>query len=222
MSRISSLVLLSGGLDSAANLALCVERDEPVLALTIHYGQRAAMPEIAAARALCEYYRVEHRVVDLPWLGQLGGSALTQPGLEIPDLRPESLDDRALSLKSAHAVWVPNRNGVLINVAASFAERLKISRVVVGFNVEEAATFPDNSADFLNRSTHALALSTATRCEVFCYTLELSKMEIVNKARALDRPFPFDKIWSCYTAGPTACGQCESCRRNIRAMGERS
>src|SRR4051812_4862982 len=71
-----SVVLLSGGLDSSANLALCREKDHPVLALTVRYGQRAQDREVQAARALSQFYDVKHEVVDIPWLGSWGGSAL--------------------------------------------------------------------------------------------------------------------------------------------------
>lgn len=214
-----SVILLSGGLDSAANLALCAERDEPVLALTANYGQRAYEPELRAARALCSYYGVKHEQVELAWLGALGGSSLTSRALEMPDVATALLDDDFATRASAKAVWVPNRNGVLINVAAAYAERVGATRIVVGFNIEEAATFPDNSAEFLKRATDALAYSTANQAAVFCYTTALNKRQIVSQLRGLARAFPFDQVWSCYQGGPKSCGTCESCRRLERALG---
>jgi 7-cyano-7-deazaguanine synthase len=216
--RRKSVVLLSGGLDSSANLAFCHAWDEPTLALTANYGQRAFEPELRAARALCEAYGVRHEVVDLRWLGQLGGSSLTSSSIDVPRLDPSRLDDAATTTASAKAVWVPNRNGVLINVAAAWAERLGAERVVVGFNAEEAATFPDNSAEFLARATAALAYSTANQLVVHCYTTEWDKKRIVRELRGLERPFPFEGVWSCYHGGPKACGECESCRRLARAL----
>jgi 7-cyano-7-deazaguanine synthase len=217
--KARSVLLLSGGLDSAANLALCAERDEPVLALTADYGQRAFAPEWRAAEALCEYYGVRHERLELGFLGRLGGSALTTSSQAMPDVAPGLLDDAATTQASAKAVWVPNRNGVLIAAAAAYAERLGASRVVVGFNAEEAATFPDNTAAFLERSTAALAYSTANQVALHCYTTELGKREIVARLRGLARAFPFDRIWSCYQSGPAPCGACESCRRLARALG---
>jgi 7-cyano-7-deazaguanine synthase len=212
-----SVVLLSGGLDSAANLALCCLRDRAVLTLTVDYGQRAARREIAAARSLAEYYGVRHEVLDLRWLGALGGSALTEEALAVPRLATSELDTMPVITESARAVWVPNRNGVLINAAAAHAERLGARRVVVGFNREEAATFPDNSSAYVLAASRALGYSTANGVEVHCYTAELDKTEIVAELRKLPRAFPFDQLWSCYHGGATACGQCESCRRFNRA-----
>ena len=211
-------MLLSGGLDSSANLALAAEQDQPVLALTVNYGQRAVFAEIRAARKIAEYYGVEHRVIEIPWLGQLGGSALTDSGVDVPKLGANVLDERAVTEKSAKAVWVPNRNGVLINIAAALAEAREAQGVVVGFNREEAATFPDNTETYMNQATEALKFSTANHVQVVCYTVRMDKREIVQTVLNLRKPFPWDLIWSCYHAGEVACGECESCQRLKRAL----
>jgi 7-cyano-7-deazaguanine synthase len=212
-------VLLSGGLDSAANLAFCRLRDEPVLALTVDYGQRAAPAEIRAAQALSKHFDVPHQIVELPWLGALGGSSLTDSSQRVPKMAVADLDNLGVATQTAKSVWVPNRNGVLINAAASFAERMEATRVVVGFNAEEAVTFPDNSADFLARASKALELSTANHVRVACYTTEWDKTTIVAELRTQSPDFPFEHVWSCYQAGPRPCGECESCRRMARALG---
>lgn len=221
--RRKSLILLSGGLDSAANLAFTAHFDEPVLALTIDYGQRAAKPEIEAAKKLASHFGVEHLVLDLKWLGALGGSSLTSKSIDVPQLAKSKLDDLAASKESAKLVWVPNRNGLFINVAAAIAESRKLQQVVVGFNKEEAATFPDNSSQFLGVATLSLKYSTSNGVKVACYTDMLVKTEIVQALRNLDRPFPFEMVWSCYHSGEETggkmCGKCESCQRFIRATG---
>lgn len=214
-----SVVLLSGGLDSAANLAICADRDEPILALTCDYGQRAAASEIQAARTLCAYYGVSHETVSLKWLGQLGGSSLTESSRPIPRLEVSQLDDLSIISGSAQAVWVPNRNGVFIQVAAAYAERLGATQVLVGFNREEAVTFPDNSAEFLKKSTESLRFSTANHVRLDSYTVHWDKREIVGELKKLSHPFPFEFVWSCYDAGEKHCGECESCRRFKRALG---
>jgi len=202
-------------------LALAIEHDEVVCAVTVDYGQRAAAREIAAARSLCEHYGVRHQVLDLRWLGAIGGSALTDPSAQVPDPGRENLDHSGVTTQTAKAVWVPNRNGVLINAAAALAERLGAKRVIVGFNREEAATFPDNSQAFLDALKTALSYSTANQVEAFCYTTSLDKREMVARLKTgLSRPFPFEKIWSCYQGAETPCGVCESCRRLARALGE--
>jgi 7-cyano-7-deazaguanine synthase len=219
-SRKKSVVLLSGGLDSAANLAFCREYDEPILAITVKYGHRAQDREVAAARKICEVYKVNHQVLDLSWLGNLGGSSLTSSETDVPRLETSELDDREITMESAKSVWVPNRNGLLINAAAAIAESMKAERVVVGFNSEEAATFPDNSEEFLKRSTRALEYSTSNQVQVFSYTTDKNKKQIVNELELLPNSFPFDLLWSCYLGGENSCGACESCRRLARALTE--
>jgi 7-cyano-7-deazaguanine synthase len=222
MTRKKSIVLLSGGLDSAANLAFCLEKDEAILALTADYGQRAARPELQAAKAICDYFRVEHLVVQLPWLGALGGNSLTDSTQELPKVGAQFLDDLSVTRSSAKSVWVPNRNGVLLNIGAAYAEKLGAEHVVVGFNREEAMTFPDNSEAFLKLASLSFSLSTLSAVQAHSYTSAMDKREIVKAlsgkkfgSHALD--FPFELLWSCYEAGPVPCGQCESCQRWQRA-----
>ncbi|MFZ5899219.1 MAG: 7-cyano-7-deazaguanine synthase QueC [Bacillota bacterium] len=211
------IVLLSGGLDSVVNLAYARNTLDIRLCLTADYGQAAAASEIAAARAIAGYYRLEHGVVELPFLQGISGSALFNPG-QLPEPAPDELDNPDAAGKTAQAVWVPNRNGLLINVAACFAEALQCERIVVGFNREEAATFPDNSADFVAAVNKALKFSTLAGVQVVCYTQRLNKAEIVALGKRLD--VPWNLIWSCYRSGKRPCGKCESCRRFYRAMAE--
>jgi 7-cyano-7-deazaguanine synthase len=213
-----SVVLLSGGLDSSANLAFAVERDTVVLALHVDYGQRAESPEWRASRAIAEYYGVKIERIEIPWLGALGGSSLTDRSRSVPELQTSELDTLSKIQVSAKSVWVPNRNGVLLNLAASYAERFGAKRVVVGFNREEATTFPDNSQAFLDRTTQAFAYSTANGVEAFCYTTAMDKTEICEALKTLKRPFPHAFVWSCYHAGAEPCGRCESCGRHDRAL----
>jgi 7-cyano-7-deazaguanine synthase len=218
MTKRKSVVLLSGGLDSSANLAFTDHFDEATLALTIDYGQRAAPSEIKAAKAIADHYSVQHQVLDLKWLGALGGNALTESAQDIPHFKTSELDDLTISQASAKAVWVPNRNGILINVAAAIAERMNAPQIVVGFNKEEAATFPDNSSQFLGVATLALKYSTRNGVKVGCYTDMMVKTEIVQALRNLPKKFPFEKIWSCYYGGDQPCQKCESCKRLERAL----
>ena len=219
--RHQSVVLLSGGLDSAINLAFCHHRDSPVLAVTVDYGQMAARQEIRAARALSLFFSVPHQVLHMPWLGDLGGSALTShQALPEPDF--QELDHFSAAQKTAQAVWVPNRNGVLVNGAAAFAESLGATHVVVGFNREEAATFPDNSPEFMEALESTFAYSTSNGVKLKCYTSWMDKREMVESVRLLEPAFPFQDVWSCYRGGPSQvepCGRCESCGRFKRALG---
>lgn len=215
---VSSLVLLSGGLDSTANLAFAIEAGEKPFCLTIDYGQRAAPSEKKAARTIADYYGLNHEILDLPWLGALGQSSLTDRSMTIPQLATSQLDHMPTITQSAKSVWVPNRNGVMIETAAAVAESRGIGKVYVGFNAEEAATFPDNTTEYLGAVTASLRYSTANHVQIACFTDRLNKTEIVKKLRTFKTEFPFHLVWSCYYTGEKPCGKCESCQRFQRAV----
>ena len=210
------VVLLSGGLDSLVAAALTRREHELALALTADYGQLAAAREIAAAAAQARWLGCPHQVVALPWLGELGGSALTQPERELPAPQESQLDDLPAAEASAAAVWVPNRNGVLVNVAAAYAERLGAEAAVCGFNAEEGATFPDNTPEFMAAAEGLWRFSTARGLRLLSPTVALDKTEIVRQGLALGAPL--ELVWSCYRGGEQPCGVCESCRRLRRAL----
>ena len=214
----SSVILVSGGLDSCVNLKAAVDDGSAVLALTFDYGQKAAQREMDAAGVMCERLRVRHEVVSLPWLGELGGSALTEDGVGLPKPDEAELDDEAAAARSAEAVWIPNRNGIFVNVGAAYAEALGADGVVAGFNAEEAATFPDNSVEFMSAATEALRFSTSTGVRLESYTAEMTKREVVVLAQEIEAPL--ELAWPCYDGGERPCGVCESCVRFRRAVRE--
>uniref|UniRef100_A0A7C2E2Q7 7-cyano-7-deazaguanine synthase n=1 Tax=Ammonifex degensii TaxID=42838 RepID=A0A7C2E2Q7_9THEO len=212
---MKSVVLLSGGLDSAVCLAHAVRDGTVVLALTFDYGQQAAKREIQAAAALARHYGVPHRVIYLPFLREITTAALIT-GEDLPEPEDAALDDPVQAAATARQVWVPNRNGIFLNIAAAFAEYLDATAVVAGFNREEAASFPDNSAAFVTAVTAALRYSTLNRVRVVSYTQHLNKTEIARLGMRLGVPLAL--VWSCYRGGAAVCGRCESCRRFSRAL----
>jgi 7-cyano-7-deazaguanine synthase len=217
---MDAVVLLSGGLDSAAALALVLaaaaERDGRGLALTFDYGQRAAAREIEAARAMAARYGIEHRAIELPFLAAITRTALVARDAALPRPDPAALDAPGPSRETAKAVWVPNRNGVFIAIAAAHAEAMGLRQVIVGFNKEEAATFPDNTPEFVAVQNGALAYSTLSKVKVRNPVGALVKSEIVRRAR--EAGAPLGHVWSCYEGGAEHCLACESCRRFERAL----
>lgn len=212
-----AIVLLSGGLDSTVAAWLLRPAIEPVLALTVDYGQKAARRELAAAYKLALTLGIQHRTVFIPYLREAARGALTDPKLELPRPSTEDLDDIEGAAKaSAAGVWVPNRNFALIAMAATWAETNGIDHVVCGFNREEAATFPDNSAEFIAAVNGALKLSTRNHVTVLAPTIGMNKTEIIQAGRKAGAPI--EHCWSCYLGGDHPCGTCESCRRFARAL----
>lgn len=213
---MNSVVLLSGGLDSAVNLAYAQTEGDVRLALTINYGQRAAQREIEAAGKLAKFYNVPFQVVELPWLAEITKTALVNQDNQLPEPEAQDLDLSDLATRTAAAVWVPNRNGLFVNIAACFAETLNCELVITGFNREEAATFSDNTPEFSLAATAAMFYSTANKVKVLSYTGRLDKKEITSLGVRLG--LPWELIWSCYQGSTQMCGKCESCLRLIRAF----
>jgi len=211
---VSALALLSGGLDSTVAAALYRARHGTVqLGLCVDYGQRAARRESAAAQAVGAALGFPVELAELPLLARVTATALVDRTRPLP--RPDSrrLDETARA--TADAVWVPNRNGVLVNLAAALAEARGLAVVVVGFNAEEGATFPDNSARFVASLNACLLDGTRGRVRVECPTLHLTKAQLLAEGRAAGAPLHL--TWSCYEGGEAPCGLCESCLRRARA-----
>ncbi len=200
-----SVLLLSGGLDSMVAAYAARVEHPPALGITFDYGQRAAARELQAALEICADLGAHHRLIKLPWLAKLAPPAVADPA-----------DD--LSAATDRSVWVPARNAVFISIAASFAEGLGCEAIICGFNAEEAASFPDNSPEFVRRCDAVLELATRNAPRVISPTLELTKAGIVRLGVELGTPLHL--VWSCYGAGPKHCWECPSCRRLRAALQE--
>ena len=145
-SRGKAIALLSSGLDSTVSLAADkpVANTEVTLALTINYGQRAAQREIEAAQKIAEYYDTPHKVIQLPWLGELLPKALTPKSKIKNNAEVHGMEMGAeaemdtTDVMSVNHVWVPNRNGVLLNVAAAYAEATGAESLIFGANAERS------------------------------------------------------------------------------------
>lgn len=214
----TAIALLSAGLDSTVSLALALEAGLKVRqALCFDYGQRAAPMEKQAAQALAAHYGLSLEIITLPWLKAITHTALVSEDTQaIPTVTLSQLDQVAtVTLASARQVWVPNRNGLIINIAAAFADVFGDRVILTGFNAEEAVTFPDNTPQFSQAITHSLAFSTQVQPEVCSFVQSLGKIEIFQEALRL--AVPLEWIWSCYREGPLHCGRCESCSRLWRA-----
>ena len=211
----NAIILLSGGLDSVVSLASIRSEYSEILALTFNYGQKSFIAEKNAAEKIAAFYNIKHKIIDLGWLSEISTSSLNTI-MDVPSLSVSDLEQVELTHKSSKSVWVPNRNGLFVNIAGTFAEALGYDVVIIGANKEEALTFKDNSIEFINAINNSYKNSMNKTVKLIAPLIELNKSEIVNKGIKLN--IPFDLINSCYVSNINHCGQCESCVRLIRAL----
>ena len=157
-----AIILLSGGLDSLVTLGFPQNEYKIELALTFDYGQKSAKQEIEASSRLAKYYNIEHKVIKLDWLKEICKTALVSEN-EIPT---EGLGTQ----ESAASVWVPNRNGLFLNIAASFADSFGYDYILFGANKDEGATFPDNTEEFRMHISEVFETSTLKKPKVIAHT----------------------------------------------------
>ena len=204
MSR--GIILLSGGLDSLVSLGLIKEKYGISLALTFDYGQKSAKKEIETSSKICDYYKINHKVINLEWLKEITHTALVSD-----DDLPEEMNE-----KSAKSVWVPNRNGLFLNIAGAFADGEDYDYIVIGANKEEAGTFPDNTEEFIERVNAEFEFSTQKHPKIVAPLINCDKNDIVKLA--LENKIPLQFVHSCYAQGEKHCGKCESCQRLKNAL----
>jgi len=216
-SQQTQIVLLSGGLDSVVSLACACQAGQVLFALTFDYGQRAAVREREASHACCRHFGISHRILPLDWLADITKTALVNRSAQIPLVRSEDLSTTDGKMtETMRAVWVPNRNGLFVHIAAAFAEAVGAGTIVTGFNLEESSSFPDNSSRFVEAINNTLTLSTLQGVRVASYTQHLEKADIVRLG--MEKKAPLELIYSCYCGDKTMCGHCESCVRVKRAF----
>lgn len=208
-----AVVLLSGGIDSSV-LAHYVTRTlgcAPMRALSFHYGQRHAR-ELECARFQARAAgAASHELIDLCFLGPMlrGGSTLINGGAPVPDLRdlPETALDQP-------PTYVPNRNMMLLSIAAAYAEACGIREVFYGAQAQDEYGYWDCTRAFLDRMNNVLALNRREPVRVCAPFIEKRKSKTVRLG--LELGVDFAQTWSCYRGEARPCGTCPTCveRRN--------
>ena len=206
-----AVVLVSGGLDSATALAIARDRGFDCYALSVAYGQRHDI-ELEAAKRVANALDVRaHRVITVD-LSSFGGSALTDPNIDVPETPTPGIP----------ITYVPARNTVFLSLALAWAETLGARDIFIGVNAVDYSGYPDCRPAFIEAFSRLAGLATKTGVEggnfaIHTPLIELSKAEIIRRGVALG--VDYRSTVSCYqpdTAG-RACGKCDSCR--IRREG---
>ena len=209
-----AISVMSGGLDCTVATSIFANTHE-IHAITFNYGQKAAEKEIEVSKKICEKMDWTHEVIDLPWLAQISTSSLNTDE-EIPELTNDDLDNIKKSQESASSVWVPARNTVFTSIALSYAESINASAIIVGWNGEEGATFPDNSKEYMGKFNELIKEGSPEKIKIEAPLINLNKEEIIKIG--VECGAPIELSYSCYKGDETPCGVCESCMRRKRAF----
>jgi 7-cyano-7-deazaguanine synthase len=201
-----AVVLLSGGLDSATALAIAREQGFVCHALSVDYGQRHAA-ELEAARRVARAGGVEqHRVIRVDLAG-IGGSALTDLKLAVPEEPTTGIP----------VTYVPARNTIMLSLALAWAEVLGAYDIFIGVNVLDASGYPDCRPEFIAAFAALAALATKAGvegrpCRVHAPLIALTKAQIIREGERLG--VDYAQTVSCYQADERgrACGRCDACR----------
>jgi len=215
-----AVVLLSGGLDSATTLAIARSEGFRCYALTFRYGQRHQR-EIEAAKKVADSLEViEHRCIDIDLAG-FGGSALTDPNIEVPK-------DRADLGKPGRIppTYVPARNTVFLSYALAWAEVLGAFDIFIGVNAVDYSGYPDCRAEFITAFEKTANLATAAAVEsrgryrIHTPIINMSKREIILTGTKLG--VDYSLTHSCYDPDEQgrSCGRCDSCRLRLKGFAE--
>lgn len=211
---MKAISVFSGGLDCTVSTSV-YDNDYEIYALTFNYGQKAFTQELEASRRICEKMGWHHEVIDLPWLSKISNSSLNSDE-DIPELEESDLDDLKKSSKSASNVWVPARNTVFVSIALSYAESIGADIIIVGWNGEEGATFPDNSKEYMDKFNELIGVGSPEKIRIEAPAINMDKEEIVKLG--VDTGAPMELSYSCYKGESEPCGVCESCMRRKRAF----
>jgi 7-cyano-7-deazaguanine synthase len=215
-SQPKAVVLLSGGMDSCFAAAIARQAHEIAL-VHASYGQRTERRERQAFDEIADFYSVTERlVVRLDHFGQIGGSALTDRRIAVP----ESVGTP--SSNEIPSTYVPFRNAHFLAVAVSWAEVIGARAVYIGAVAEDSSGYPDCRPEYYRVFQQLVREGTRpeTRIEIVTPVIGMRKREIVQ--RGIELGAPLDRTWSCYQFDDEACGSCDSCRLRLNAFAEAS
>lgn len=214
-----AVVLLSGGLDSAAVLAWMRREGYACHALSFRYGQRHGVELARAAELARALSAVEHKTTEID-LRAFGGSALTAD-IAVPKDRNEG--------EIAHGVpitYVPARNTIFLAFALAYAETIGSSDLAIGVNAIDYSGYPDCRPEFIAAFERLANLATASateegaRFKIHTPLQHLTKAGIVKLA--LELGVPVGRTLSCYDPLPdgTPCGHCDACQLRRKGFAE--
>jgi 7-cyano-7-deazaguanine synthase len=215
-----AVVLLSGGMDSCVSTAIARERHGAAKIALLHasYGQLTEGRERRAFDEIANFYGVRERlVVQLEHFRAIGGSALTDRSISVPE---NELGAAGLHGSAIPVTYVPFRNAHFLSVAVSWAEAIDAGAIYIGAVAEDSSGYPDCRPEYYRVFQELIRVGTRpeTQIEIVTPVITLKKSEIIR--RGIELGAPLQLTWSCYQSEDTACGVCDSCMLRLRAFAE--
>ncbi len=205
-----AICLVSGGLDSCVTAAVAMQNCRPAF-LHVNYGQRTEERELKAFEAIADYYGVRERLVaDISYLKAIGGSALTDHDIPVPE--------GSLGKPGIPITYVPFRNSHILAIATSWGEVIGARYIYIGATELDNSGYPDCRKSYFAAYNRLIKEGTRpeTKIEIVTPLIDSDKEMVVRRGVALK--VPFHLTWSCYQNQDIACGKCESCLLRIKGF----
>jgi len=215
-----AVVLLSGGMDSCACVAIAREEHGVANMALLHavYGQLTQDRERRAFTEIADFYGVQQRlIVQLDHFRAIGGSALTDKSIAVPENQFRTGGSHGGDIP---VTYVPFRNAHFLSVAVSWAEAIGAGAIYIGAVAEDSSGYPDCRPEYYRAFQNVIREGTRpeTQIEIITPVITLKKSEIIRRATELDAPLHL--TWSCYQSEDVACGACDSCLLRLKAFAE--
>ena len=213
----TSVILLSGGLDSTTCLAIAKDQGFDIIGLTINYGQKHIF-ELESAKSIARYFNIKnHSIINID-LASFGGSSLTSTNMKVPKNR------RTADINDIPSTYVPARNTVFLSIALARAETINSFDIFIGVNALDYSGYPDCRPEFISEFEKLANLATKESIEkkgqykIHTPLIHLKKSEIIQKGMELNVDYSMTS--SCYDPyeNGNPCGSCDACELRLKGF----
>ena len=206
-----AVCIISGGMDSALSAYIASKLDGyEIVAVHFNYGQKTERKELESFRKIASSLKTTKSYeLDLHFISEVGGSALTDSDIAIPK---EGIEP------GVPVTYVPFRNGIFLSIAGAIAEKEGADAIYIGVVEEDSSGYPDCTDMFIKKMQDAINEGTKPETDISLKTplVHLKKEEIVSESVKLG--VPLSDTWSCYASQEQACGVCDSCRLRLKGF----
>lgn len=208
MNNRKVVAILSGGMDSTTLVYNLVRDGFEVNALSFNYGQRH-VKELEMAKKTCQNLGIPHKIIDLSNLNEiLQGSSLTSSNIPTPHGKYNE--------ESMKATVVPNRNMIMLSIAAGYAISIKAIALYYGAHAGDHTIYPDCRPEFIAQCRKTILLADWHNVHLEAPYSNMDKGDIVIRGTELN--VPFENTWTCYEGGEVPCGKCGACQEREEAF----